>query len=406
MAEKSYDFSQNIGSEKSKDAALKKKSNKYSFSNPDSIIKPDDLKNFETLLPYLQDSNKYFTLLDYVESDLAKKVVGQEEVCLTMSTAICRHIRNMGFDKRDKKNKILLVGSSGSGKTYIVHKTSNIFDLPFAEVDLPDITTTGYVGANIYDCLNDLVEDAKMKLNDRDIQILKDDPDMDIKFASYGVILMDELDKIAKSQGQTQKDVGGHEVQKQMLRFMDGTYNLKDKRRINTSRMFFAFTGAFSEMKNDSTSTKSSDISLADFDDEENDVNESQLLDNLENYGIDRQLLGRIGHVVVLNEFNRDNIKGILTSNIDADTGKVPFNDLEESLRFVYPNLNFGIDAINLMVNKAYNLKTGGRSVQTVCSIVESKLMMYFRHHRTIYTPETKISVNAKLMQKALDFKP
>jgi endopeptidase Clp ATP-binding regulatory subunit ClpX len=198
-----------------------------------------------------------------LEKYLKMYVVGQEEAIEVLATKICTHFHRMRFERENPKEEeivghiksnILLIGPTGVGKTYIVKMIAHKIGVPFVKGDATKFSETGYVGGDVEDLVRDLVQEAKGN----------------IKLAEYGIIYIDEIDKIASSQGHWGPDVSRTGVQRNLLKLMEETeVDLKvphdlasqmeavletqktgkaPRKKVNTKNILFVVSGAFNKL--------------------------------------------------------------------------------------------------------------------------------------------------------------
>jgi len=148
-----------------------------------------------------------------IKEYLDRFVIRQDDAKKVLSTAICdhyHHIQNCKSEEdwRDyKKQNIVLIGPTGVGKTYLIQNIARLIGVPFAKADATKYSETGYVGGDVEDLIRELVAQAGG----------------DIQLAEYGIVYIDEIDKIASSSNTWGKDVSGHGVQRNLLKLMEET---------------------------------------------------------------------------------------------------------------------------------------------------------------------------------------
>lgn len=175
-------------------------------------------------------------------------VIGQDKPKEMLAVAAYSHYKRLHKPElKVKKSNVLLAGPTGSGKTYMISKLAQALNVPWVSVDTASITAAGFIGGNIEDCLIDLIE----KAGD------------DLRRAEYGIVYLDEIDKIRthKSNSTNELDVGGKSVQQRLLKIIEGcdvdlqggSRDKKSKsehKSINTTNILFIASGAFVGLKN------------------------------------------------------------------------------------------------------------------------------------------------------------
>jgi ATP-dependent Clp protease ATP-binding subunit ClpX len=185
-----------------------------------------------------------------IKSHLDQYVIGQDEAKKTLSVAVYNHYKrlrqNKKLDVEIQKSNILMIGSTGSGKTYLAQSLAKFLGVPFAIADATTLTEAGYVGDDVENILLTLLQNA----------------DFDNKLAEKGIIYIDEIDKITRKSDNvsTTRDVGGEGVQQSLLKIIEGTVSrvpLSGGRKhpqaecvdIDTSNILFICGGAFSGLE-------------------------------------------------------------------------------------------------------------------------------------------------------------
>ena len=183
-----------------------------------------------------------------IKASLDEYVVGQEYAKKAMSVAVYNHYKRVATDSMDdieiEKSNMLMIGPTGSGKTYLVKTLARILDVPLAITDATSLTEAGYIGDDIESVVSKLLAAA----------------DNDVEKAEQGIIFIDEIDKIAKKKNTNQRDVSGESVQQGMLKLLEGSdvevpvgANSKNAMvpltTVNTRNILFICGGAFPDLE-------------------------------------------------------------------------------------------------------------------------------------------------------------
>ena len=183
-----------------------------------------------------------------IKAKLDEYVVGQEYAKKAMSVAVYNHYKRVATDTMDdieiEKSNMLMIGPTGSGKTYLVKTLARLLDVPLAITDATSLTEAGYIGDDIDSVVSKLLAAA----------------DNDVEKAEQGIIFIDEIDKIAKKRNSNQRDVSGESVQQGMLKLLEGSdvevpvgANSKNAMvpltTVNTKNILFICGGAFPDLE-------------------------------------------------------------------------------------------------------------------------------------------------------------
>lgn len=185
---------------------------------------------------------------DQIKAGLDQYVIGQEEAKITLSVAAYNHYKRVtdsllgSGDVELQKSNVILLGETGCGKTYLVQTLAKLLDVPFHIQDCTKLTASGYVGSDVEECLVGLLRAC----------------DFDINKAEYGIVMLDEGDKIAKKDNNPSitRDVSGECVQQSLLKIVEGDivgvqaqggrkHPYADCLQINTKNILFILSGAF-----------------------------------------------------------------------------------------------------------------------------------------------------------------
>jgi ATP-dependent Clp protease ATP-binding subunit ClpX len=305
---------------------------------------------------------------------LNEYVIGQSSAKKKLAVAARRHylrkaiLGQMNDGVEMEKSNVLLVGPSGSGKTYLAQTLAKILDVPYAEEDLTRITEAGYVGGNVEDVFVRLLASC----------------DGDVAKAEFGIIYLDEVDKLGRTESAAvTRDVGGGAVQQALLKILEGTTldfaggNRKpggkgqEVNGFRTHNILFILGGAFEGIEKliaKRVNKHASGIGFgADLSGGANSPVPLSLIhqitpDDLVHFGMDRQFIGRLPVRATLDELDEATLRTILTE---------PKNALlkQFALAFKLEGAALACDpeAVGEIARKALREKTGARGLRTIC---------------------------------------
>lgn len=286
-----------------------------------------------------------------IYEELEKEVIGQKNAKKILSVALYLHYLRINNPKLNiEKSNILMIGPTGTGKTYLAKTMAKILNVPIAICDATVYTQAGYVGEDVENILLRLIQNA----------------DYDIDLAEKGIVFIDEFDKLARKSENPSitRDVSGEGVQNALLKIIEGNivnvppqggrkHPYQECLQIDTSNILFICAGAFEGLSEEEkysvgfTSTKVN-----------NDIIDSE---KIRKYGIIPELLGRLPVIAKLESLTSDELKQILTIPSNALTKQYQkiFKTCDVELAF----MEEGLDAI---ANKAIKEKTGARSLRKI----------------------------------------
>lgn len=280
---------------------------------------------------------------------ITKKIISQDrQVAQVVNTLLS----NQKYQKYEgTKSNIILVGSTGTGKTEIARLLAKELSVPFVKEDATKFTSSGYVGRDIVSTLKSLYIAS----------------DKDLEKCERGIIYLDEFDKLSPKEGDN-SSVRAESVQEELMAMVEGAdYTVEISRdqeiKINTSKITFIFSGSFQKLFE-----KSNTKTMIGFNSESNSIQKRNItIDDLIDYGILREIVGRTPMIVQMKFLEKDDLKAILTTSEISNLRIWSTAFLEEDNVV----LNCTPKAIDLIAEEAYRLGLGARSLQ---SIVERTL--------------------------------
>jgi endopeptidase Clp ATP-binding regulatory subunit ClpX len=340
-----------------------------------------------------------------LESYLNQYVVDQPEAVAVLATKICTHFNRMRLEMEEEypedavlgniKSNILMIGPTGVGKTYIVKLIAHRIGVPFVKGDATKFSETGYVGGDVEDLVRELVREA----------------DGDIKLAEYGIIYIDEIDKIAAAPGGWGPDVSRTGVQRNLLKLMEETeVDMKvphdlasqmeavmqaqktgkaERKKVNTRNILFVVSGAFDgiadhirrRLAQRSIGFKGGPDSTART---ETDLLRQVTSRDLIQYGFESEFIGRLPVIVVLNELTEESLYRILVNPNSA-----VIQAKKREFRAYGIQLEFEDEALRLLAHQAAQEKTGARGI---LSAVERTLVHFEKRLPTLGVKKLRVT--------------
>lgn len=301
-----------------------------------------------------------------IKAQLDEYVVGQEHAKKAMSVAVYNHYKRVAADMMDEieieKSNMLMIGPTGSGKTYLVRTLARLLDVPLAITDATSLTEAGYIGDDIESVVSKLLAAA----------------DNDVEKAEQGIIFIDEIDKIAKKKSTSQRDVSGESVQQGMLKLLEGSEievpvgaNSKNAMvpltTINTKNILFICGGAFPDLDRiiKTRLAKNSSIGfgadLKDKFDHDKKILEKVTIEDLRTFGMIPEFLGRLPVVFTLQGLNEEMLVKILKEPKNAI-----LKQYQKLLALDEVKLEFDDEALHSIAKKAIEKDTGARALRAI----------------------------------------
>ncbi len=324
-------------------------------------VKDDDEEAKPITIKDIPAPHKIKALLD-------EHVVGQEHAKKVMAVAVYNHYKRVLSDDTSddgveiEKSNMLMIGPTGSGKTYMVKTIANILDVPLAITDATSLTEAGYIGDDVESVLSKLLSVAGN----------------DVEKAEHGIVFIDEIDKIAKKQETRSRDVSGEAVQQGLLKLLEGSEvevpigtgsknAMTPTTVMNTRNILFICGGAFPNLE-DVITTRLTNQSSMGFGAElrteiikEGNVLSKVKIEDLREFGMIPEFLGRLPVIFALDPLDKEMYVKILSEPKNAI-----IKQYKKLLRMDEVDLQFDDSAYEAIAEKAIERKTGARALRSI----------------------------------------
>lgn len=301
-----------------------------------------------------------------IKAQLDDYVIGQEHAKKVMSVAVYNHYKRVATDTMDEiaieKSNMLMIGPTGSGKTYLVKTLARLLDVPLAIADATSLTEAGYIGDDIESVVSKLLAAA----------------DNDVEKAERGIIFIDEIDKLAKKRNTNQRDVSGEAVQQGLLKLLEGSdievpVGASSKNAmvplttVNTRNILFICGGAFPDLEKiikerlNEQSSIGFRADLKDKYDNDPELLSKVTIEDVRTFGMIPEFIGRLPIIFTLSGLDQSMLIQILKEPKNAILKQYQkLLDLDEV------KLDFEDGALEAIADKALERKTGARALRAI----------------------------------------
>ncbi len=301
-----------------------------------------------------------------IKARLDDYVIGQDQAKKVISVAVYNHYKRIlsenAKDVEIQKSNMLMIGPTGSGKTYLVQMLARILNVPLAIADATSLTEAGYIGDDVESVISKLLAAAGN----------------DVERCQQGIVFIDEIDKIAKKKNMNQRDVSGEAVQQGLLKLLEGSEievpvgatsknAMVPMTTVDTKNILFIVGGAFSgldEIVKERLNKRASigfQSDLKDRYDDDKDILQKATWQDLRKFGMIPEFLGRLPILTSLQNLNAEMLVRILKEPRNAI-----LKQYEKLLELDNVKLTFEDEALYLIAEKALEVDTGARALRTI----------------------------------------
>ncbi len=301
-----------------------------------------------------------------IKASLDDYVIGQDYAKKVMSVAVYNHYKRVATNTMDEieieKSNMLMIGPTGSGKTYLVRTLAKLLDVPLAIADATSLTEAGYIGDDIESVVSKLLAAAGN----------------DVEKAEHGIIFIDEIDKIAKKKNTSNRDVSGESVQQGLLKLLEGSdvevpvgatskNAMVPLTTVNTKNILFICGGAFPDLEGivkarlNKNGSLGFGASLKDAYDQDPDIISQVTIDDLREFGMIPEFIGRLPVIFTLKGLDEQALVKILKEPKNAI-----IKQYQKLLALDEVDLQFEDEALEVIAKRAIEKKTGARALRSI----------------------------------------